>query len=200
MNQDRRLEEVRRVTAFFSYWQGLRLVPLGFMLMVEGLLLSPLFEGKGLGVGVILLAVVVATVMFSCVIAAGYYRSAYGVVRNPATNRRLDAWLVLFIPLLALLLVLDARLELPVFVSGLVWAGAAWLYERATGGGRRHWRLLALALVLLTPLPLLGVSPDWMTSLFLGVLGLGYAACGMLDHLEFTRILPPVKDDDGTAL
>lgn len=198
MNQDRRLEEVRRVTAFFSYWQGLRLVPLGFMFMVEGLLLSPLFEGKGLGV--ILLGVVVATVLFFWVIATGYYRSAYGVVRNPAANRRLDAWLVLFIPLLALPLVLDARLEPPVFVSGLVWAGAAWLYERATGGGRRHWRLLALALALLAPLPLLGVSPDWMMSLFLGVLGLGYAACGMLDHLELTRILPPVKDDDGTAL
>lgn len=195
MSYPERIHKVRTVTTFFSYWQGLRLVPVGVFLVVDALFISPLLPEKG-PVFPILLAMLAATLLFSKILVGGYYRNMYGMVSNPQVNRRLDTITVLIAaPLITASLLLDYYWQGPLFVSGVVWGTAAWAYQQATGGLRSHWAGFAMALALLVFLPWAGLSFEWMVSILMAAVGVGYIVCGLLDHRELTRILLPIQED-----
>src|SRR5262249_32049691 len=129
-------------------------------------------------------------------VADGYYLRRYGVVRLAlGQHRRRDQikWLAIY-PLMLASLVVDLLAKPAVFITGPVWALAVLLYRRSTGGGRRHSLAAAAVLAALAPLPVLRVVDAGAPTVvvWLAVTGGLYLVCGVLDHLELARRLPPV--------
>jgi hypothetical protein len=197
---ERELQRVRGVTANFFFWQGLRWVPMGVALILiglgatPGLRLPPFMRGWAPWV-----AMVIALWLSTSVIG-GYYQRTFGSVRGlPGLHARRDTvkWLVVY-PALMLALAADAKLEPPVFISGLVFGGGILAYWWSTGRGRPHYLVATTLLCLLAFLPLSGTVPAGRVLIgpFLGVLGIIYVIGGVLDHFELTRIMGPVMGED----
>lgn len=192
---------VRRVTANYWFWQGLRFQPFGVFLVLEALALVA--APDALQLPIIVLGLLGALVWYRRV--SRYYDRNFGYVRDlPGAHRVRSSmkWLVVY-PALAISLVVDARLAMPLFVSGLVWAAGVVAYWWSTGRGRLHYLVAAGVLAVLTPLPLAGiVSPGTpMLTVLLVVTGLVYVVGGVLDHRELVRLLPPPEDvSDGSTI
>ena len=105
-------------------------------------------------------------------------------------------WLVVY-PAIAIALVLDAKFGPPVIVSSLAFAIAIEAYRQSTGGGREHYIVAALGLVVFSILPLFGVLSPGKPILgsLIGVIGFIYIVGGALDHRELVRILAPLPED-----
>ena len=197
------LDRVRAVTANFFFWQGLRWVPLGVMLMVSALApRSPALK-PWVSIGMFVLLAVAGWLSVS--VLGRYYAQAYGRVQGIAgqhARRTRIKWLIVY-PIMTAALVLDWRLNLPVFLSGAAFAAGIEAYRRSTGGGRRHYLVAEVLLAALTLVPLVSAASSRSLLVpFIGILGAIYVVGGILDHLELTRIMKPVRmsEQSGSAL
>ena len=186
---------VRQVTANLWFWQGLRWAPVGPLAAGAAVVASVGPADMVVWAGYAA-ALVLAWWLYRA--ADGYYTRRYGVVRLMiGQHRRRDRikWLAVY-PLMLASLVVDLLAKPAVFVTGPVWAVAILLYRRTTGGGRRHYFAAAAVLAALAPLPVLGAvdAGTPIVVVWLIVTGGLYLVCGVLDHRELARRLPPVAE------
>ena len=203
MNPDE-LERIRSVTANYFFWQGLRWVPLGLVIMAFGLRHTPWWPLAGPWEDLFLLALV-ALVMAACPLIGRYYWRTFGQVRDDAeAHRHCEAtkWFLVY-PLMISSLVVDMVFKPALLVTGPVWAAGILAYWRSTGRGRPHYLVASLCMLALSAVQWSGlVEPGRrMFSVFGLTLGAVYIVCGLLDHRELCRVLRPVKEgQDGAAL
>ena len=197
------LERIREVTANFFFWQGLRWVPLGFALILIAVapLLKPLLPGPlldGLTIGAL-----IVSLWLSSDVLGRYYSRTYGHVEGiPGQHVRRSRvkWLVVY-PAMFVAMILDWKLNGPIFLSGIVFGMGIEAYRRSTGGGRRHYIVAAVMLGLLAFTPVTGLSTSRdLLGPFIGILGVIYVIGGILDHLELARLLGPARREDGSTV
>jgi hypothetical protein len=184
-----RSARVRAVTDNFFFWQGLRFIALGPVMMFVALATMPGVDER-LSNGA-LIACLFAAILASTLVGRRYRRD-FGSVRPlpgaHATRSRVK-WLIVY-PLMFAALAVDLLRPLPVFVSGPVWAAGLLLYRHSTGGGRFHYVALAAVLAALVIAPAAAglTSKQAMSVMFL-ILGAGFTACAWLDDREMRSIL-----------
>ena len=189
MDDLERGERVRAVTDNFFFWQGLRFIALGPVVMVAALANMPAGHER-IGKAVLIACVIAA--IFASSLVGRRYRRDFGSVRPlpgaHATRSRVK-WLLVY-PLMFGALALDLLWPQPIFVSGPVWAAGLLLYRLSTGGGRFHYVALAAALAALVIAPAAAelTSRQVMTVMFL-ILGAGFTTCAWLDDREMRSIL-----------
>jgi len=186
------LERIRSVTANYFFWQGLRWVPLGVVIMALGLRRTHWWPFSGVWEDVFLFAVIVFATVVSPIIGR-YYRCTFGnVMDDPEVHQRREMMKWFFVyPLMIASLVIDMVYKPAFFITGLVWSGGILAYWSSTGRGRPHYIVASLCMLLLTPVQWLGlVEPGRpMFSVFGFLLGVIYIVGGTLDHRELCRIL-----------
>ena len=187
------LREVRAVTANYFFWQGLRWVPMGvaLVLLAVGLLESAALPSAVREWG--LWPLMIVALWLSTSVLGRYYRRTFGQVSadpEQHTRRTSVKWFVVYPAMLAAM-VIDMKLTLPIVVSGIVWGAAIEAFRRSTGGGRRHYTVAAILLMVFGLLPLVGLIPTGKdaVSILIGAVGLVYIVGGILDHQALVRIL-----------
>jgi hypothetical protein len=195
---DDRLRRIHDVTDNFFFWQGLRLIPMGAALLGSAAALSPAVPIPAALRAWIALPLIGVAVWLSSSVLGRYYARHFGRVRgDPSrhTMRTSVKWLVVY-PAVAAAFIIDARFRPAVILSALAFAAAIEAFRQSTGGGRKHYTIAALGLVVFATLPLAGVvtpGKQILTAL-IGVVGLIYIVGGVLDHRELVRILAPVQE------
>jgi hypothetical protein len=184
-----RSERVRAVTDNLFFWQGLRFVALGPVMMIVALAQMPGIDER-VGNGMLVVCLIAAT--FASSLVGRRYRRDFGEVRAipgaHAIRSRLK-WLLVY-PLMFGALAVDLLRPLPLFVSGPVWAAGLILYRQSTGGGRGHYLALAAALAALALAPVAaGVTSKQTMSVMLLLLGAGFGVCAWLDDREMRGVL-----------
>lgn len=188
-----RLERIRQVTPYFVYWQGLKLLPAGAVMlaMIPLLYIGP---NTALFWTLYLTLVVVGSLVYRMVSAN--YQQLFGKVQNSKINRRVDKLTVyVWIPLLIGVFVFDAFSNWPLALTGLAYAVFFIWSQQITGGGRNHYLWAAGLYLLFTFSPLLGFDTETRWTLFITISGVVMIVTGILDHLELMRIFRPIKDD-----
>lgn len=184
-----RSERVRAVTDNVFFWQGLRFLGLGPLLMVTAL---ATMKGVDETIGNALLFACLLAALFASREMGRRYRRDFGHVRPIAGAHALRSrlkWLVVY-PLMLGAFALDLLRPMPVLLSAPVWAGAILLYRASTGGGRGHYLVLAACVAALAPAPFIAAAVGKaMVSVLLLVLGAGFTACAWLDDREMRSIL-----------
>ncbi len=191
------LEKIRNVTSNYFFWQGLRWVPLGIVILMFGLKNTAWWPLAGAWEDLFLFALVALIIVVSLFIGR-YYRRTFGHVRDdPDAHQRRDAmkWFLVY-PLMISSLVIDMVYKPAFFITGPVWSGGILAYWSSTGRGRPHYLIASFCMLVLSAVQWLGfVEPGrQMFSVFGVLLGAIYIVGGMLDHRELCRILRPVKE------
>ena len=192
------LDRVRQVTENYFFWQGLRWIPPGFLLVAAGLSWSDGWPLTGVASDAVLLAVIVIGVLASTVIGR-HYRRVFGQVQGiPGQHQRRNTikWALVY-PAMAASLVIDGLFEPQFFISGLVWGASVTAYWWSTGRGRPHYLIAAAILFAFAFLPVAGLVAAGrpILSFFFVVMGGIYIVGGVLDHLELRKVLPPIPPD-----
>ena len=195
--QNQHLVRIKRVTENFFFWQGLRLVPLGVVILLFASRFEPWWPLQGLWGDAVLVAATVATYLLSRYIGH-YYRRVFGsVAEDLAAHSRRDSlkWSLVY-PVMVASIILDLVFRPLFFITGPVWAVAIVAYWWSTGRGRPHYLVAAFVMAALGFLPWLGFAAPGksMFGVFGIVLGLTYIVGGLLDHLELRQLLPPVNE------
>ena len=192
-------ERMRAVTANFFFWQGLRWVPLGLVMifLVLDPKLPPPWPNPYLGFAYMGLAFILSMAI------GRYYGRTFGRVEGlPDLHRRrtIGKWMVVY-PAMIFSLIVDGYFAWPIFVSGVVWGVAILAYWATTGKGRHHYPVAAFIVAALSVLPLFGMEPGKaMISVLIGTVGVIYVVGGILDHLELSRFLRVHQEPvDGTV-
>src|SRR5688572_10252716 len=189
MDDIERSGRVRAVTDNLFFWQGLRFVALGPVVMIAAFANMPGVHER-VGKAVLIACLIAATIASSLI--GRRYRRDFGNVRSipgaHALRSRLK-WLLVY-PLMFGALAVDLLQPLPIFLSGPVWAVGLILYRYSTGGGRDHYFALAavLAALGLAPVAAEVTSKQSVTIMFL-TLGAGFTTCAWLDDREMRSIL-----------
>ena len=183
------LDLIRRVTANFVLWQGLRWAPWSLVVLA-----GPV---SAWAPGAKRLEPLPTTVL---ILAAGllswwagrYYDRVYGRVRERRAHPALAALrCVAAAPVLVAAMLVDSTWQPPVLVTGVTAAALVVAYRRFTGGGRPHWLVVAGALAATSALPLTGLSSREALVAWGCVFGLGFAVGFLLDHVQLARLMPP---------
>jgi len=196
MDDAARLARIHAITSDFFLWQGLRLVPIGALLLLLSARKSGLWPHTPIAdLG---FAAAAAISLLAFVKIGDFYDRRFGhVTAAPGAHARRDRikWLIVY-PLMFATLMFDLLAAPAFFVSGPVWAAAIVAFWWSTGRGRSHYLVAAALMLGLSAVQAAGwVIPGRpMGILFLAVLGAIYIVAGMLDHLQLTRVLRPVKD------
>lgn len=186
-----RSARARAVTDNFFFWQGLRFIALGPVLVVAGFVANARLDER-LAKGALIAAVVLALIVSA--IVGRRYRAEFGSVRPlPGAHalRSRVKWLLVYPAMFASLLI-DSLYgsSLPVFLSGFVWAVGLVLYRKSTGGGRVHYLTLAACLAGLGLVPLAtAITGRDMVAVMMLVLGVGYTAAVLLDDDEMRAVM-----------
>lgn len=187
----RRSERVRAVTDNLFFWQGRRFLALGPVLMMAGFSANARIDER---IGIFAWAAFMALAVAVSVRAGRLYRAEFGSVRpipGAHARRSLIKWLIVY-PAMVASLAADIlySAQLPLFLSGFVWAAGIALYRRSTGEGRVHYLTLAACLAGLGLAPLAtGIAPRDLVSVMMLVLGAGYTAAALLDDDEMRAVL-----------
>jgi hypothetical protein len=148
---------------------------------------------------VLLVALVVGLAIYRVV--DGWYARHYGHVVDAGGRERrsIAKWLIVY-PAMGASLVADAVLAPPIFISRIVWALAILGYRASTGGGRRHYLVVAGVTAALTLLPVVGLTGPGRDAfaVFFGWLGIVYTVGGLLDHRELVQALRPLPGRDAS--
>jgi len=193
------VNRIRAVTSNYFFWQGLRISAIGPVLVIAGLnLIAPTWwPFRENGEVVLFAAMVLGLVGFKLI--GNYYDRTFGTVRGlPGLHQRREAikWMLVY-PAMFVSMIVDYWLRLPISLSSIVWGGGLLAYWWSTGRGRTHYLLAAGLLALMSALPLTGlVEPGRdMVGVTLVTFGMIYIFGGVLDHLELSRILPPIPEE-----
>ena len=157
------------------YWQGLRWVPAGGLLLASAAVAGLSAPGRWLGW---LVAAVLCARLYRVIDL--FYAARFRA--RPAGNR---GWLVAVAALVGALFV-DAYLRPPVLLAAAVSAGVILLFNGSTGGGRPHHRWGVGLLADLALLPLAVERRTAVVSWLAAAGGLG-VVLGTLDHRELVR-------------
>jgi hypothetical protein len=205
------LEDVRRLTQYYRYLQGLKLLPMGLAMMAFGgvLLAFPaLVEDRR--------TALISLGLFSVVAVAGYlgflayYHRAYGQVREAPTMRRRSNR---FIGASAVLgLILGGLLALPPVARsvwgpvtfGVLYAGLLLYYWDWSGRFLPHYPVISAALAIgsLVGLPVVaafcapGTARTTVGGLLFVLYGVATTAVGVLDHRWMVRRLVPATGEE----
>ena len=194
------LKEIRFVATNYYNLQGLRVAPLGILLVFVSLWAN---EQRGLAsnLGPPLLGLAVLLILLLAI--DRYYLHAFGRVQRTPESRRLEWLLGTAGGILALGAVwLDTSFKLPVSLIGLVFAaGLLADYLRITwlvnGRFLFYYPLGAILMAEVSVLPLLGVSNWWhlcgLKSQLLGIataIGIFTIIAGIWGHIFLLRTLP----------
>lgn len=187
-----RSRRVRAVTDNFFFWQGRRFAALGPVMMLAAFTADAAWLDERVANGLLAAALVLAVIISIRIGRA--YRAEFGSVRPIPGAHSARSWIkwLLVYPAMIASLALDMLYpeELPVFLSGFVWAAAIFLYRQSTGGGRGHYLVLAAALEALGLVPLATeISSREMVSVMMLVLGAGYTAAALLDDAEMRAVM-----------
>lgn len=217
----RDLDRIRFVTRRFNFLQGgLRCaVPIGLLNLAGGI--GAILVGRAEVLALSLQLGLTAGSLFLMFRTKAYYQATLGVVepeaiaaapyqlsvfspagaaprlaalRDSAGARRLTVWLILVLPLAAI--VRPDRMTLTramALVMGAVWL-ASWWVEREHRLSEAHHALFGLLFLALWMFGgSSGLLLDGHSSLsgFQIVLGLSLVACGLIDHLRLMRALGP---------
>jgi hypothetical protein len=197
------LERLRTVSRGYPYLQGLKVVPVGGLLLWVSLLSTEWMTTRLEGwVPALLFALGAIAALVAAVSIGRYYDRRFGRVSQTRTQLRRDA-IGTTVAALALGagLLIDARMTLPVSAFGLALAAVLLWYWTWSGGPRvYHWLLAGgLALVALLPafstwfdLDLVDKGEPALT-LVLAAAGAVYVAAGLLDHAHLVRSMGPVS-------
>jgi hypothetical protein len=196
MTMNYEVERIRRVTSNYFFWQGLRWVPIGLVVMALGLRRTNWSPIADAWEDTLILCLIVLGMALSPLIGV-YYRRSFGDVRDdPDAHQRREMmkWLLVY-PLMILSLVIDMKFKPAFFVTGPVWCSGILAYWLSTGRGRPHYLIASMSMLGLSVLQWFGfVEPGkQMFSVFGLVLGAIYIIGGLLDHRELCRILRPVN-------
>jgi hypothetical protein len=199
---ERDLEQIQRVTANYFFWQGLRWVPLGFVILLLGVAKLPGQPLSGIWYDIVPLVALAAAIVASSLIGR-YYRYTFGQVQdNPSAHahREIVKWLVVY-PALFGTLIIDVTCTPVVYLTGPVWGAGILAYWWSTGRGRRHYLVAALAMAALNLVQGHGVVAPGkpMFGVFAVLLGAIYIVGGLLDHCELRRVLRPVSEREREA-
>jgi hypothetical protein len=196
MTMNYEVERIRRVTSNYFFWQGLRWVPIGVVVMALGLRRTNWSPIADAWEDLLLLCLIVLVTVLSPLIGV-YYRRSFGDVRDdPDAHQRREMmkWLLVY-PLMILSLVIDIKFRPAFFVTGPVWCSGILAYWLSTGRGRPHYLIASMSMLGLSALQWFGFVErgKQMFSVFALVLGAIYIIGGLLDHRELCRILRPVN-------
>ena len=185
-----RSQRLRAVTDNLFFWEGLRFVALGPVMVLAGLVagLPAVHERTG---NLILAAALVAATLASARLGRRYRREFGSVTSIPGAHRTRSRakWLLVY-PLMFGAFALDLFQPMPILVSGLVWSVAILLYRHSTGGGREHYFVLAAVVAAMTFGPIAAdISSKAMSYVMFIVLGCGFTVCAVLDDRELRRVL-----------
>jgi hypothetical protein len=196
MTMNYEVERIRRITSNYFFWQGLRWVPIGLVVMALGLRRTNWSPIADAWEDTLILCLIVLVMALSPLIGV-YCRRSFGDVRDdPDAHQRREMmkWLLVY-PLMILSLVIDMKFKPAFFVTGPVWCSGILAYWLSTGRGRPHYLIASMSMLGLSVLQWFGfVEPGkQMFSVFGLVLGAIYIIGGLLDHRELCRILRPVN-------
>lgn len=198
-----RLRQIHDVTDNFFFWQGLRWIPMGAAMLGCAVVSSPRLSIDAAVRAWIALPLFGVALWLSTSVLGRYYARHFGSVRGDAsrhTVRTSIKWLIAY-PAIIVAMVVDAHFAPPVIVSALAFALAVETYRQSTGGGRRHYILAAIGLIVFSILPLSDVVPSGKQSLtpLIGIIGLIYIVGGVLDHRALVRALMPIQEEQRVA-
>jgi hypothetical protein len=195
------IKEIRFIATNYYNLQGLRLIPIGLLLMYVCYWANTAHfpvEPKGFYnlIGVVLIILLAAFGIDF------YYKKAFGVVKQAPESRKLETQLwTIGAFMAAAAFWLDVSFKLPLSLVGLV-AGLALLadYVRMTWLVKGHFLIYypigALLLILCSLLPLLGLADWWhavgLRAQMFGIaflLGLFTLFAGILSHIFLAKIL-----------
>lgn len=197
------VQELRTVTQGYPYLQGLKVVPIGLLLMFTVSFKIDWWPWEGWE---FLPFTVGAIAALAAIVWIGrYYERRFGRVSPTRTQLRRDA-LGTALAAIALAggLLVDTTLVLPVSVFGLALAAVLLWYWSWSGGPRAyHWLLAGtLAVVSLLPLAskwldidLVDKRADAAFALVLATAGAVYVAAGLLDHAHLVRSIGPAPEE-----
>jgi hypothetical protein len=187
-------DKIRRVSANFFFWQGLRFVPFGLALAIYGVLFT---QPGNLGItgdyGVLITAGLFLFAWLAMNYIGKYYYRVYGSIQNvPGLHlrrERIKWWLVY--PLITLAIAADLIWARSFVFSGITWALSTLAFWWSTGQGRRHYWLAIATLAAYSFAPMFGLIEPGKAAIswFFVLVGLVYVFCGLLDHAELTRLM-----------
>jgi hypothetical protein len=194
--------KIRFVTANYAQLQGLRLVPIGVVLLLLGVV-TILGFADPVGVAPADRARFLTRMGYAFWIGLGlalaapaYYRHRYGSV-DGLDRRRRNRWITAAVIAFFVLARVDSSLNWPVSLSLLLVAVSLFVTAWHEEWIRPYYPAVALVWLVAACLPALGVPAPGtrLTLCFLG--GLTLIVIGVGDHLLLTRSLanPPNTDD-----
>ncbi len=179
------LTQLRDLAANYSDRQGLRIVPMGLSILIQFLPLP----GEVFGVPTDLICLLAGIAGYPLV--GLYYRRRFGHVEELPHNGMapLAQWIVVLIPFIAALAI-DVLFDPPLLLSGLVIA--IWLILAAwpSRAVRTQYTVIGPALVLISLLPIAGLSHALVAHIYAGVFGVALVLAGIADHVRFLQLLP----------
>lgn len=196
------LKRVRAVTANYSYLQGLRLVPMGLVLIWLAALGADWLPGLAPGDPLPAFLSLGLAVLGVWLIGFYYMRTFGRVQIARAACRRDLVFCLAWTGGLVVSSLVDARLQPPVSTFGLTSAGLLVGWWWISGCFRSHYLFGAAVVAAISCLPLLGllpaspftVSSEALLNPLLGLWGLVYIIGGLFDHWLLVRTLtPPVE-------
>ena len=185
-----RSQRLRAVTDNIFFWQGLRFVALGPVMILAGVVASLPELNERIG-NLLLVAALVAATVASARLGRRYRREYGSVSPIPGAHRvrSMAKWFAVY-PIMFGAFALDLLQPMPILVSGPIWAGAILLYRHSTGGGRDHYLVLAAMVGALALGPVVAdITSKAMTYMMFVVLGAGFSVCAVLDDRELRRVL-----------
>jgi cell division protein FtsW (lipid II flippase) len=147
MTMNYEVERIRRVTSNYFFWQGLRWVPIGLVVMALGLRRTNWSPIADAWEDTLILCLIVLVMALSPLIGV-YYRRSFGDVRDdPDAHQRREMmkWLLVY-PLMILSLVIDMKFKPAFFVTGPVWCSGILAYWLSTGRGRPHYLIASMSM------------------------------------------------------
>src|SRR5688572_26724544 len=195
-------DRIRFVTANYAQLQGLRLVPIGVLLLLV-VVVNLLGFTDPVGVSPAERTRFLTRMGFAYWVALGlalsapvYYRYRYGSVEGLDRGRR-NRWITIATVGFFVLTMVDRRLDWPVSLSLLLVAASLFVTAWHEGWIRPYYPAVAVMWLVAGCLPVLGVpAPDSKLTLFF-LAGLTLIVIGLGDHILLTRSLakPPSASD-----
>jgi hypothetical protein len=181
------LEDIRDLAANYSDRQGLRIVPMGLAIMIQGF--PKALPETIFGLDSQLVALAIGFLGYWLI--GRYYEHRFGRVEEiPTPGVPIAGHIVLLVLGFMATMMIDALKRPPVFVSGLLIA--VWLVITAWPSRRIRGEYLAIGVVLalLSLMQLAGVSQGAVARACGVWFGVGLVVAGIRDHLSFTRFFP----------
>lgn len=205
----RDLERVRYVTENYEQLQGLRNVPLGFVVLALGVFMLssaslPPFSPVASDVFFYGSFALLAVAFLLYFVIGNYYERRFGWVHTSSIKRKQVVSAITGITVLILIGIVNLVFQPPIHMIWLFWGLALTVIYWRERRFRMHYIAIGLLVSALSFMPLLDISRTEPIHdaggliLFLGIL---FVVGGFLDHLLLVRTMKTLPEaDDGRAI